>query len=441
MLKIGCLLLTAVLVAPLWSQVEPSASGGDYTADDESRMITPPPVSGQVYPTRFGAERPQNHLAAGLVFTAAYVDNLLVGNTPTSDETYSVLPTFSLERDTHRQRQVISYGAGFTLYQHTSSLNSVAQNASVNYQYHFTKYASINIQDSFNQNTNAFNQPNPFSNAGVPGGIPAGSPALVNPYGNQIANTTSAGLAYQYGRNAMIGGGGSYSFVHYQDVEQYTDINNSNAVGGTFFYTRRLTPRQYLGGIYRFAEIQTNPVDSTTTTNAIYGFYTLFLNHMFTLSFQGGPQHFNASQPPNPDVAAWTPSFNGSIAYRTQRVNIAASYARVVTGGGGLVGAYHSNEGNLSAGRLFTRTWSAGVSGSYYNFNSATPIFTPLNEGGHSWAVNVSVQHTFREFLNAEAGYGHFHQSYTGITSVSSMPDSNRAYFSISYKYTRPLGR
>src|ERR1700733_5993322 len=100
MLKIACFCLAIAAAAPLWSQVAPSASGGDSLGD--SQMMTPPPVGGGSYPGNVGSEERSNYLAGGLVFTAAYVDNLMIGNgaSPISDETYSFLPTIGLDRNT-----------------------------------------------------------------------------------------------------------------------------------------------------------------------------------------------------------------------------------------------------------------------------------------------------------------------------------------------------
>lgn len=442
MLKIACVLMALLMVAPLWSQVEPSATGGEDTADESSPMVAPP-ASGQAYPTGFSGEERQNHIAAGLVFTGAYTDNLMVGNpnNPTSDETYSVVPTISVDRETSREDEAINYGVGFTLYQHTSDLNSIAQSASVRYLYRLTKYTSINFQDSFNQNSNSFNQPNPFSNRGVSGGPPTDSQVLILPYENSIVNTLSGGANYQYGRNAMIGGSGSYGIVHWNNAGASTGLYDSDSAGANFSFSRRLTARHYLGASYRYSRIVTNPVSSTTTTDAVFATYTYYLSHSFTLSLMGGPQYYSTSQPPNPTTSAWTPTVEGSVAYRTLHTNLAASYARIVTGGGGLLGAYHSNSGALSARRQFNRTWSGGVSGGYSNYNSATPVYTSYNVGGHSWITTVSVQHTIGERMNAEAGYSHIHQTYGGVAAATQFPDSNRVYVSISYQYRRPLGR
>ena len=78
MVKIGFLCLAIAAAAPLWSQVEPSGSGGGGGLGD-SRMMTPPSVGGGSYPGVVGSEERSNYLSAGLVFTGAYIDNLMVG--------------------------------------------------------------------------------------------------------------------------------------------------------------------------------------------------------------------------------------------------------------------------------------------------------------------------------------------------------------------------
>jgi hypothetical protein len=40
-----------------------------------------------------------------------------------------------------------------------------------------------------------------------------------------------------------------------------------------------------------------------------------------------------------------------------------------------------------------------------------------------------------------EVGYQRLHQSYGGIAAITSDPDADREFASISYQFTRPLGR
>ena len=112
-----------------------SNSVADNSSSD--RMMTPPPVSGQTYPTAFTSEERANYLRGGLSFTSAYFDNALgaVNGHPVSDISYSVAPTIALDETTPRTTLSLIYAPGFTFYQRTSSLNEADQNASIQFEY------------------------------------------------------------------------------------------------------------------------------------------------------------------------------------------------------------------------------------------------------------------------------------------------------------------
>jgi hypothetical protein len=107
----------------------------------------------------------------------------------------------------------------------------------------------------------------------------------------------------------------------------------------------------------------------------------------------------------------------------------------------GLPGAFETNTTNAAARWQIARTWNTGVAGNYFINKSLTPSFTPSNPGGHTISGTVSVQHSMGEHFRAELGYSRLHQSYSGIAVISNAPDSNREYISLSYQFSRPLGR
>ena len=441
--KIGLFLFLLSGSSQMWSQVEPSATGGVYDPDSQTRMMMPPPVSGQSFPTTVGSQERSNYFSGGMAFTAAYIDNLLDAQSPTpvSDETYAAFPNVSIQRKTARQIQSLGYRAGYVFYQHTSDLNNFTQDADADYVLRMTKYSAISFHDSFNQNSNSFNNPNPPGGTAVSGSPQSPIPGILVPFQSQLSNAVRGDVAVQYARNAMIGGGGNYSFLHYGDNSTAQLINDSDTTGGSAFYNRRIGQRNYLGAIYSYSRFNTHPLNSTIDTHAILGFYTIFLNRTVSISVSGGPQHFKSSQPPYPSSSDWTPAGGASVGWQTQRVNLAASYMRLVTTGGGLVGAFYTNTADLSLQWLLAETWSIRGDGHYYNYRSATPVYTPLNQGGHTLFGIISLQHKITESLTAELGYGNFDQSYSAITSLSNNANSNRVYGSINYQFSRSLGR
>jgi hypothetical protein len=407
-------------------------------------MAIPPPLSGAAYPSQAGSEARSNYVNAGLAFTAAYTDNLLnVQSThEISDETYSVLPTIGIERNTPRQTQSLRYAAGFTFYQHTTDLNAVTQSATADYDFHLSRYATISLRDAFSQNSNSFNQTAPAtSGGGISGSPQSPSTVLVVPFENQMTNLVSGGFAYQFARDAMVGGTGNYQFQHYANTANLSGISNSDAIGASGFYSRRISRYQYLGANYAYSRYSTDELNLITDTNTMFAFYTLSLSRDVSLTIMGGPQHFNTSQPPFPSTSSWTPAVSASVGWQTSHGNLVASYTRSVSSGGGLAGVYYSNIAAASLRRLMTRSWTVGVDGNYSNSRSATPLYTASNQGGHTWSGDVSIQHRITENLNAELGYGHFYQNYSAIQSVSNFPNSNRVFVSINYQLTRPLGR
>ena len=97
--------------------------------------------------------------------------------------------------------------------------------------------------------------------------------------------------------------------------------------------------------------------------------FLLFLLFLLNLTYPfgvRGPQHSDATQPPLPPARSWSPLLTASLSWQGQRTSLAASYARIVTGGGGLAGAYHSNIANVSGRWQISRTWTARTVGELF---------------------------------------------------------------------------
>jgi hypothetical protein len=175
--------------------------------------------------------------------------------------------------------------------------------------------------------------------------------------------------------------------------------------------------------------------------NTFNFFYTLYVLHALTLSVTGGPQHYNVVQAPLAPSAAWTPAVTGSIAWQGNQTNLAASYAKSVAGGGGLFGAFNTTMANASARWRFARTWTVQASANYSLRKNVTPQFLFSESGGRSISGTATLEHPLSEHLRASLSYQRLHQSYGGIAAIIGNPDSDRESISISYQFTRPLGR
>jgi hypothetical protein len=412
-------------------------------------MLTPPPVSGQSYAVVGTSEERSNYLRYGLTFSTAYSDNVLGGITaiPVSDFSYSVWPTIAFDQTTPRLHSVFTYSPGFTFYQKTSERNEADQNVALNVQYRLSPHVTVSLQDSFQKSSNVFNQPNLASAAPIPGSAQAPAVAVIAPIADRLTNVGNGGIAYQFGPNSMVGASGTFTYLHYPNPEQVPGLFDSRSEGGSAFYNHRLSRKHYIGVTYQYLRILATPLGSQSVsqteiqTHTVFGFYTVYFKPNLSLSLCGGPQHYDATQRPLPASIAWSPTAAASLGWQGRHTGFAASYSRLVTGGGGLLGAYHSNSAIASASWQLTRSWNVRASASYSIYKTLTPLFFLVNPGGHTVSGTASVQHSVGEHVSVEAGYTRLHQTYDNIALVSTFPDTNREYVSISYHFVRPLGR
>lgn len=433
-----CLGVVMLGAMPAWSQVEPSATGPPPT---ESEMQTPPPVSNQSYQTATGSEERSNFLSGRLSLQVAYSDNVETGSSgkPVGEMIYTMGSSIALEQTTPRSQRSFMYSPGFTLYEPSGDNNSLSQNTTAKYEYRLSPHARLSLGDSFSQSSNVFEQPQ----AGISGSTESPAAGVVAPFAEQLTNGTNGQVSYQFSRNSMIGGGGTYSLVNYPNPAQAVGVANSNSYGGSGFYNRRLSKNQYMGVNYQYSNMasSTAGVSSKTQMYTIYSFYTLYLANSLSLSVSGGPQHFNVSESSIPASSAWTPAVNASLGWQRSHTSVAASYSRTVNGAGGLLGAQETTTGNASARWQATRTWTLGASASYSLLKSVTPLSPTASQGGHSISGNVSVERPIGQHLSVEGGYSRLHQSFSNVAVLNADPNADREYISISYQFSRPLGR
>ena len=73
---------------------------------------------------------------------------------------------------------------------------------------------------------------------------------------------------------------------------------------------------------------------------------------------------------------------------------------------------------------------------------SYTVRWTALaSSDGHTVSGTASVQQQFGQHLNLQLGYTRLHQNYSTVAVLASIPNTNREFVSISYQFSRPLGR
>lgn len=440
-----CLGIALMVAAPACCQVAPAATGNAPEAEDDAPMQTPPPVSGDAFPTATGSETRSNYLRGGVNVETAYDDNMLSseGTHPIGDTILSIRPRIELDQKTARLHQTLTYDPGFTFYQHTSSYNEADENASANIQYRVSQHTSVHLRESFQDSSNVFDQPFAYS-GGAGAGLPQAPPdGAIAPFADRLNNSASGEASVQFSARSMVGGGGSSTKLTYRNLGEVPGLCDSNSRGGSAFYNLRVSGSQYAGGTYQYSSYVSCPTDSEseTKTQAFNLYYTLYLSRTFSISLSGGPQHYAVTQVPFAEASSWTPSVTAGVGWQGSRSSFAASYSRTVNGGGGLLGAYHSNSADAHGRWQMTRAWAAESAGNYEVHKNVNSLLTETNPGGTTVSGTIAVQRVMTDRVTVEMGYTRLHQGYSGIAVIAANPDSDRGYVSVSYQFERPLGR
>jgi hypothetical protein len=128
--------------------------------------------------------------------------------------------------------------------------------------------------------------------------------------------------------------------------------------------------------------------------------------------------------------------------WQGQFTSAAVSYSHLVSAGSGLIGAVEMDSASASFRRQLARFLSASLSGGY---DQGTPVGGVLPQAtastnGHSVSGTASLQQQLGQHLSLQLGYTRIHQTYN-VAAISNTPDTNREFVSVSYQFSRPLGR
>src|SRR5437016_5843493 len=267
--------------------LQPNDAGG--------HMVTPEPVSIEGYSMNFTSEGERS--------------NYLSGGQPISDFSYSVWPFISLDQVRSRLSWDLSYSPGFTFYQKTTAFNESDHNLALALKYRLSPHVTFKVENHFSKTSNILNQNQNLAAEPATGLSP--TVALVVPIADQLRDTSSAQLSYQFSPNDLMGATGTFTDLNYPNRSQVPGLFNSSSTTGELFYTHRLSGKHYVGAAYDYnnllssgcATVPTSPPppancvqqsDSRTETHSIRAFYTLYLNSATSFSVFAGPERWES---------------------------------------------------------------------------------------------------------------------------------------------------
>jgi hypothetical protein len=362
---------------------------------------------------------------------------------------YSVFPTLALDETTARAHAVLNYAPGFTFYQRESGLNAANQNASIDFQYRLSPHVTFSVGDSFQKTSNVFNQPDLASATVVSGGAQVPNLSVIPPTADTLNNFGNVGITYQFALNGMVGGSGTFSNLHFPNQAQVPGLYDSSTQGGTAFYSHRISKMNYLGANYQYQRLVSYPTvgQNETQTHALLLFYSLYVTSRISFSVFGGPQHSDTVIPPQPPLhvqfpasRAWNPAAGGSMSVQGRLTNFALSYSHIISGGGGLIGAVKMDSASALIHQQLARRLSGSIGGGYSQNDVLVSALAGATNG-HTISGTASLQQQFGQHINVQLGYTRLHQNYSGVPVLAATPNTNRESISISYQFSRPLGR
>jgi len=429
---------SSVLLA--WGQNGPAPAYGLEGSTSDDQVVLPAILSGDSVSALFPAEGERsNYLNGGLTFATAYDDNMLGSTTDSlGDASFAVAPFVSLNETRSRLSWQADYAPGFTFYRRLSERNQTDQNLDFGLEYRLSPHLTMKLKDAFLK-TSSFlgglsqNQQNPF------GALQQSNLTLITPVTDRVSNTGSAELTYQFGPNSMMGARGLSNELRFPDTQESGGLADSHSQTAEAFLAHRISRIHWIGVTYHYQHILTDQDDSRNSTHALLFSYTLNATPTMTLSVFAGPQQSESSSQLTSAVTRWLPAAGASFSWQSMHSGFTAGVSRKISDGGGLPGAVQLTSVDTSYRREWARNWAARF-GASYGKNELIETLGPLSKDSNSAVAMVGISHQIGAHLALEASYLHAYQKYLGGTGASAF-NRNRPQISLTYSFSRPLGR
>jgi len=453
-----------VTVLTVWgaAQALPAATGGGISdTTGQASASSPAPITGQGGSLEYTSELGRsNYFRGGLAFTTAFDDNVLNTDTdPISDVSYSILPHFALDQSRGRLKWTLDYAGGVTIYQRITSRNQGSHSAGFETEYRISPHVTFRLNDRFDDTTTFFSADNNNFTSPAGGVLQSPNSFVITPLARELGNFTQAETDYQVGAGTIVGGSGSYYFSRYSDVtngaantSSLLDTKSEQAQG---FITHRITPRNWSGLTYRFQRLTFGSGDNETIAHSILYFHTIYLQPSMTLSLFAGPEYTDVSSRVVSQVIqlplilvistpvahqSWSASGGATFAWQGLHTSAQASFVRRTTDGGGVLGAVRTNTVDATLRRQISRS-SSILGGFTYGTNDSIDFLSTPGSSIRVASGRLGFERRLGNNLFASVGYSRDHQVESATNVPSGNIDHNRAWITIAYDFSRPLGR
>jgi hypothetical protein len=416
-------------------------------------------LNGETGSLGFSGTSAESQFAVGLAASALYDDNVLSNNADkVGSFGYTITPNIAITEVRPRLSLAASYLGGYTQYQQQGSV--FTQDLFLSMQYRLTEKLSLQLGDTFiRMDTSSRGL---YDNSSTPNDNPLEQPnnVIITPDALTTTNSSRVGLVYQPSQSTVMQVGGTFSIRNFADIVSGTNealFDSKSGSANASYQHRILGSKSWLGASYIFQRILTSgQVTEAANTQTVQVSYTFAPTSNLSLSLFAGPDWlktqdnivltlFGTQIPLHVPSSSLGVNAGGTFGWRGQRTSAGATFFRRVSDGGGLTGAVHGNNGTADFRRQLNEHWTAHV-GLIYGQNDAVSIL--YGNSFRTISAQAGLQWTLRQNLNFSMTYARDQQRTSVLASAlqtatpgSNTVDHDRAWVTVSYQFTRPLGR
>jgi hypothetical protein len=449
----------------------PSQAGDTVTSAEPSEpppaldehAPVPPPASIAGPTLAFSELERGNYLRGGIGLSTTYDDNVFntgnqVGNTPSTQMggfTWSALPHLALDITTSRLRWTSMYSAGLTVNQRLSSQNQGSYSLGTDFEYRLSPHVSVAVTERFTLTTGFFDSLQSSTDLSGGGILQQPNSSVVTPLAKSIGNNVSGQLSWQFGAGSMVGISGNYFTSRFQDAPAGQSLLDTTTESASAFYSHRITTRNWSGVRYGFEHLTFAPGTERADTHSLMAFHTVYLKPTMQLSFFGGPEYsevdsqFVFTQVILPQVLMtsvpvsnkrWSGAGGASYSWQGPRTSITAEFVRRVTGGGGILGTTQMNSATAGLRRRVTPSTTLSF-GASYAVNDALMPTTAGIAALKTAMGSAGISRRLGTHFGLELSYARVYQEQSSGGGPVVPANHNRGLVSLSYDFSRPLGR
>ena len=437
-----------------------SSQAGDSTpasAMDDQRAPAPALITGDSGSLAFSSELERsNFLRGGISVGASYDDKAT--DSPTArigDFSYSVLPNIQLDQTRSRLEWTLGYSAGFTANQRLTQRNQGSHDLTGKLHYRLSPHVDLRLSDNFLDTTGFFQQFQNGLGTPVTGPINQPNPTLVTPLARSLSNTANADLSYQFSAADVMGVGGTFYDSHYREVPvgaaQLTDTSTRS---GEAYLNHRFTARNWTGVTYKYQRMVLGATGNLDTTQSVLLTHSIYFREHTTLSFFAGPEYSQLDTPVvtmniAPPIISFATVINSehtlsaalgaTFGWQGRLSSVRVQVTRQISDGGGVLGAVQLTSVGAGVRRQLTKSTSGNL-GVTYGHNRELGQSSAGVPVLNSASGSVGLQQQLGQSFLLAMSYGRDFQK-GGTFAPNGTINHNRGSISISYNFTRPLGR